>query len=297
MIKKIIFIIPIIFAVSFITAQEITGFVFNKESSKPVKYANVKIKNSNRGTYVNGKGQFRLKAEQNDTLLISCIGFNNQFFPVSLFNSGDTLYLNPRSYIIPEVMVSNKSKTREIGYLKEKTKLYHVFPAFEWGTEFVCYISNNISKNCRILSVFFKAQKGKAESVIRLHIYKPLSSGKPGEELLQEDILVTSSEISKGKLEINLTNHNIIFPENGVFVGLELIGYENYNAIRNDLNKKNNKIIEIGLINTVDSKCFTKFIFDDNSIWERVYNSKAVIENFGSPLSYQIGLLIQDIQP
>ena len=294
MIKKITFVVPIMFAVTFLTAQEITGFVFNKESSEPVKYANVKIKNLNRGTYVNEQGQFRIKAEQNDTLIISCIGFNIQFFPVSLLNSGDTLYLNPRSYIIPDVVITNKSKTIEVGYLEEKTKLYHVFPAYQWGTEFVCFISNNSKKNSRILSVSFIAKPGKAESIIRLHVYEPLSSGKPGEELLQKDVLVTSSQISKGRLEIDITNHNIVFPENGVFVGLELIGYKNYNAIKEDLSRTTNKIIEIGLIKAVDSKCFTKFIFDDNTNWKRVYNSKAIIENFGNPLSYQIGLLIQD---
>lgn len=77
-------------------------------------------------------------------------------------------------------------------------------------------------------------------------------------------------------------------------MGLELIGYKNYNAIKEDLSRTTNKIIEIGLIKAVDSKCFTKFIFDDNTNWKRVYNSKAIIENFGNPLSYQIGLLIQD---
>lgn len=290
--RKSLIILVAIFVSINTYAQEFVGFVFSEDTFEPVKYANIHLINSNRGTYVDENGRFSLNLNSIDTIHISSIGFVERFLETVNFDSGDTIFLKSQSYNIPEIRVSDRTKTltERFGYIKDKTILYHVFPAYDWGTEFTCFIQNPNINPGKVVEVAFKAKEGKAESVIRLHIYQPLENGYPGEELLQEDIILSSSDISKGKLLVDVSAHDIICSSSGLFVGLELIGYKGYQNVKNNIKDKSNNIIEIGLSKSGMSKCYTKFIFDENAQWERVYNSSIVLSNFGDALTYQVEL-------
>nr|MBD3620666.1 carboxypeptidase-like regulatory domain-containing protein [Sunxiuqinia sp.] len=62
-------------------AQEITGFVKDRESQEPIPFANIWIKGTTRGTMSDTNGQFVIKLSQNDTLCVSTIGYQKWEIP------------------------------------------------------------------------------------------------------------------------------------------------------------------------------------------------------------------------
>ena len=69
-----------LFIVAFANAQtiEIKGTVSNSKDMKPILGANILVKNSKKGTSSSADGNFSIKANKNDILVISNIGFITQ---------------------------------------------------------------------------------------------------------------------------------------------------------------------------------------------------------------------------
>ena len=58
----------------------IRGFIIDSASFAPLGYVNIKIKNSQRGTSSNGKGEFSISTVKGDTLIFSLVGYNSEEF-------------------------------------------------------------------------------------------------------------------------------------------------------------------------------------------------------------------------
>lgn len=215
--KKIIS-LSIILKILIVSAQEKEIIILNSENNKPISYANIKFLKSKKGTFSDDKGIFLINNNAIDSLLISVLGFEDKILSVSKIK--DTIFLNPKTITLREITLSNK-KT-EYGYFKKNGKfirsaLNRVLVAM--------YIPNENKKNEYITHLHYRIKKfGDELSTVRPHLLEVNKLTKnPGKEILNENIVVKINEKNK-ILSIDITDKNISFPKEGIFVALEWVG-------------------------------------------------------------------------
>jgi hypothetical protein len=80
---RYIFLVTLLAASAVVHGQElIKGIVLDSATFAPLAYANVRIKNQNRGTIADSKGSFELFATRSDTLVFSFIGYHDVVYPL-----------------------------------------------------------------------------------------------------------------------------------------------------------------------------------------------------------------------
>jgi hypothetical protein len=201
------------------------GTIINQKDKKLIPYANIWIENENVGTTADENGKFELpNFKENQRLIINALGYQN--ITLAFADAKDVIELLPIVYELNEVKVDSKKKNLELKIgnfkgLKLNTflacglKYPHVvaryFPYQEayqntpFIKEIMPYCTNRIK-----------------EAKFRVRIFEAKTNGEPGDELLNSDLIVS---VKKGnsKPVINLENYNIIFPEHGIFIGLEFL--------------------------------------------------------------------------
>jgi hypothetical protein len=102
----------LIFVVQVSSGQEMTftGAVKNEVTSQPISGANIKVLNTNIGTFTDKNGTFTLKLTKIPaTLVISCIGFDRAVFDIVESSTSHLRFLlRPIAYSLSEVKISSE---------------------------------------------------------------------------------------------------------------------------------------------------------------------------------------------
>lgn len=215
--KKII-LLSLVLKVLMTSAQEKEIIILNSENNNPISYANIKFLKSKKGTFSDDKGIFLINNNAIDSLLISVLGFEDKILSISKIK--DTILLNPKTITLREITLSNK-KT-EYGYFKKNGKfirsaLNRVIVAM--------YIPNENKKSAYVTHLHYRIKKfGNELSTVRPHLLSVNKLTKnPDKEILNENIVIDINKKNK-ILSIDITDKNITFPEEGIFVALEWVG-------------------------------------------------------------------------
>jgi hypothetical protein len=97
------------------SAEYFDGKILNLTNSKPVPFATIKLKNNQLGVYANANGDFKVarnKEFQDDSLLITCIGFKQYSIAYKDLteNSINRIFLTPVVYGLGEVKIVASGK-------------------------------------------------------------------------------------------------------------------------------------------------------------------------------------------
>jgi CarboxypepD_reg-like domain len=218
-------------------------------NNKPIPYASIVYIHLEAGTISDENGQFSIvKRKENDSIKISAISYSPLIFAVNSLNNNDTIRLKLYHKELAEVIASplkNNFKTRNLGYYKEKNNaLFKLQP----GSQIGLFINNEAKVPAIITKLFFKLEKlSNCNYSLRLRILERNEKMMPGKDLLDTNYILKSSELKK-KNTINFRDHEIAFPENGVFIVLEWIDLtENCNrpqipVISGNLSLENNLV-------------------------------------------------------
>jgi hypothetical protein len=89
----------------------ITGKIADDETSEPLPYATIALKNKGKGTVTNINGDFGLKILPdffNDTLVVSYLGYQGREIPVkNVFGNNLTISMRREYISIPEIIIKN----------------------------------------------------------------------------------------------------------------------------------------------------------------------------------------------
>jgi len=201
---------------------QLKGKVLNIESREPIPFANIAIENTIIGTTSNVKGHFEFKKVPPDKrLVISSVGFETQYLSVS--DSVVEILLQPKTYeigIVTVKPVKNPIKTRINEITTRNCSNYLVCSGYPWMSaryfEYKSvYHSYPFIKEIRILT-----QSQIEDSKFNIRVISANDKGEPSEEIIGENIIV-STQKGNHISTVDLTNFNLIFPENGLFVALE----------------------------------------------------------------------------
>lgn len=204
--------------------SQITGIITASDTKLPIPYANIWVDNLNIGTTSDLKGAFSFQENLiGKTLLISAIGYYSDSCTIESGHS--TILLKPREYLIPEVAVQTyKGQNKRIIESFKKSKI----------DNFYCPGSPNIFARHIILSDsqqlahFVESIKiitiSKIKSKINLRIFSVTETGEPGEDLLEQNLIITVKEGLRIITEIPLSSYEkIIIPSEGIFIAFEFL--------------------------------------------------------------------------
>lgn len=105
------------------SVQKVSGIIINDNTHRPIENVNIININKVRGTTTNDKGAFELEVAVNDTLHITCIGFQSLRIKVTndwVKNKSTLIQLTEKAYALEEAKVGQYDLT---GYLEIDTKL------------------------------------------------------------------------------------------------------------------------------------------------------------------------------
>ncbi len=197
--------------------SQIKGKVVD-EINQPIPFVNISIQNENSSTTSEENGDFIInESDKNKNLVFSALGFEKKTLVAT---DNIIVVLKPSEFQLDEVVLIKKFKTKEIEIGKVTDKVLQAFDnQSRIDIKYFPYLPKyKKTKFINRISVFTDSKIDNA--TVKIHFYKIVQNGYPGEELLKKDYIVT---LKKGTLKntFNLEKFNLIMPKEGVFVGFE----------------------------------------------------------------------------
>jgi len=224
--KSSLLIAIILWAIGHLYGQEIIrGKVIDLQSNLPIAYVNIGIANSSVGTISNQDGTFLIKIPEDhlkDTVTFSALGYVERNIPTQLMQEIEitNIFLNQKEEILREVIVytkKEKKKTFDLGnrFYKGGLNMSSAEDATA-GTSVALLIQNKYPSFHKdlIYPVFLQDAKVRIadnttnDFKIRVRLYDVDSTGIPGNDLLNESIVI-ESKMRKGWLNINLSKYDL----------------------------------------------------------------------------------------
>ncbi len=241
--RHIFFIAALLFYSNQIYCQEIRvkEKVIDSFTHEALPFTNVMVLNQTLSTSTDLGGIFELCLEESllrDTLVISHVGYQPRRICVNDLGSG-IIALQRQSMILNTFSVEyNDRTTKNITLNKFKKK--DCFVPYSSGlTKNDSYWLPHRPKEPSIEAVFFPFNQNYLSpvrikevslfvkswalpSTFRLRFFSASEDQEPYEDLIHENIIITASR-KEQLLKIDLEPYNLLFPEEGIFVGFELL--------------------------------------------------------------------------
>lgn len=215
---------------SFAQADRISGRVVDKETQEPIQYASIGLKEEQIGALTNEYGYFQIampEKNQKDSLIVIALGFKRTAILVRKSDKNleeIILEVPKREYLLSGVKVE-ASKVKPIGLgARSNTPGDGMIQGMP-GTQYAFYVKNDKGKKLGLVRTvsFFIGEHGFPREPFRIRIYAPDGNySSPNSDLLTENVVV--SAIKGGAwYTIDLTQYNIVAPDEGFYVAMEWI--------------------------------------------------------------------------
>ena len=220
--KKISLLFVILFGISNIAISQnsFSGTVFEENTNSAIPYSIVKVKDKNIGVVGNENGEFTLSnsgIENNDSLVITCLGFKPVTLSVKGWINQKKIFIQPLPIQLAEAtVVAKRAKEVKIGLTNGGTKTLFI-PLFTnkelsnnnlIGREIGTIL--NIDKDCIIKALHIFVAVNKYDSIKMRALFYNVENGLPKDIIVNSDIIFNVTE-KKGWASTDLSQHNIRF--------------------------------------------------------------------------------------
>lgn len=268
--KKLLFALLILVPIVCL-GQNKKFIVLDESLETPIEYCSVLIINKDKGVYSDSKGLVKIKASANDSLVISHVLYNDLTLPLSAIK--DTVWLSQKNQYLDEVVVSSK---KDINPWSKERKVKHKW-YIQPKTEFCVLLKkdkhiDSISKvRFPIENLNYLKNSNIERAVFRLNIYSK-TKVLIGERLNTGNLISSVTDNSK-HITFSLQKH-IVVPLEGLFLGVEFIGFEN--EANEILAEERNNFIKLNFASTKRSSTFYANKFINNGKWSLLTKNNAV---------------------
>ena len=207
---------------------EFYGTITDKGTGSPLAYVNIGVLNRERGTVSDSEGKFSLELPEsfiNDTLRISSIGYEPVDILVRNLHDRKPLDLSLEEDVgeLNEIIIPVKGyKNKTLGNKTQSRFMGTGFGYDQLGAEMGVKI--NIRHEPTFVDAFnffISYNRLSGGVVFRLNFYS-VKRGKPDQNLLNRNILVTIEPKQTGSIQVDLTPYDIVLTED-VIVTLEWV--------------------------------------------------------------------------
>jgi len=222
MTAKFIILACLLLKTALLTAQQI--IIADIDTKEPLPYAYITFFRLDKGLYADKDGVLALENsyQATDSLCAHMLGYHNVYTSIAALH--DTLFLIPKTYNLSEITIRPLGEIIRLGDVKKysKNKFARNLGASFSPRTIATIIKDEKRAGCYIESLLWRYHHQSAiHYVVRMQLYAVSSDGKPGKPLLQRSEPVTVD--GQGLLSINVSSERIVFPAEGVFVGLEIL--------------------------------------------------------------------------
>ena len=194
-------------------------------SNHPIPYTTLTLLDEKKQYVCNSNGKFEGAVDQQDTILISSVGFIDSTLSVWQLLNNPIVKLRQKTNLLKELIIKNGKKL-SLGNinLKEDRSILggdSSSPLFE----IVKLIKTKGNYNeFKVLRVSFRHKQFYSKMPLMLHIYKVNKNGLPGEELLADSpYLVRQDMYHDGIITIDVRSANFVLNNEDFFVGLQIL--------------------------------------------------------------------------
>ncbi|WP_462318090.1 DUF5686 and carboxypeptidase-like regulatory domain-containing protein [Marinilabilia sp.] len=103
--KPVLWTVFLFISVTTLILGQFQGTVIDKETNKPIPFANIVFNNSQNGTISNLQGEFYIQKQNVDSIQISCVGYHSRSFPVGDKKNAEVFLLTPQTIELEAVDV------------------------------------------------------------------------------------------------------------------------------------------------------------------------------------------------
>lgn len=295
-IKKLISFLIFLFSFESIYPQNV--YIIDSGTNNPVPYSRIINLNQNYWFFTDENGYFTMPENFRDTdsLLITSMGYSD--LRIKIAELTEKLALKPEPILLSEAVVSPekpKTKTLQLGFAKD-----HVVPiaAFISGKPAqtmlaAVYIPNEKKQNCFLKNLIYRCdnKSGHVSYIVRPQIYTVGADNAPDIPLLKSNAYYSLPE-EKPLYKFNCENEHIIFPENGLFVSIELLDVldnegksviDKYNKELGDMSSE----IKFPFMMSINkkNKSYSYIVLASNIEWRIVLEGSGINWPFGVELS------------
>lgn len=206
-------------------------------TKSPLAYAMVYSTKAQTGKYSDENGLLEWNLSRNDSITVSFLAYESQKLAVNSLQGVQEILLSPTAYELNTVTVkSNKKRKRtyQIGFYEDPT--HFDASGVGIGNIVVNYIRNNTGENSLVKSLLFdtgKARNHPHRALARVRIFAADNpQAGPGKDILRENVVFQISKFGH-KIKVDLTPYQVVFPQEGFFIGFEFLGYETRKGLVN----------------------------------------------------------------
>jgi hypothetical protein len=285
--------LSLFFPILTVAQTNYNGIISNKSTKQKIPFASVGLMKENIGTNANEDGSFQLvsnNVKKNDTLIISCIGFQTLKIPADNKSIETlTIELIEIETILKEVIVTGK-KYNNISTLNEFSNCGTNFfgtsgIATQLAQHFTAPSNNSILKEIKICR-FSIPLIAPDKTVFRIRVYEMDTITKAPSNNLTDQIIEVKT---RGKyIQLNLEKYNIYIPNKDFFVAIEWLKIP-FNEERTKMKMSDGKTIElltyrpsIGWTDNINPT-MEAWTLDYKNIWRKV----SVIHNKKTNISIE----------
>lgn len=206
------------------------GTIVDNSTDEPIPYVNISIIESLYGTSSDDDGTYILLINNNDfdkDIKLSSLGYKDTTMTVSTFYKTNKIRLTPLVEELEEVVINYRYESilLDIQPYTEKD-LYGGFgmstKPWQIGLYFPYQDVYSQSEYIQNISVLLSKELGfkRTVSKFRVRLFSVSQDSLPKQDILKESIVVTVLKEQK-EVIIDLSEHNIFFPGDGIYVVLE----------------------------------------------------------------------------
>ncbi|HLT33038.1 MAG TPA: hypothetical protein VKZ98_04550 [Aquaticitalea sp.] len=235
---KSIFFVLLMFPIGFTFGQTI---IKDKQTQYPVSYATISFGNGF-GLFADDEGKFVFTKKSYpdvDSLFVSALGYKT--LPVATSNLPSILFMETQIDELNEVIIRTKIDRK---FKEEVLKpyldddYYHCWlPTIE--SEIAVFFPNENDQDKKIATVHFpitlesknwekrkkkNSEKQRFSTLFKVKFYHN-NQGFPGKELIYENIVFRATEKGGDVYNLDVSRYDILVPDNGFFVSLQVLGY------------------------------------------------------------------------
>lgn len=226
-----------VISITALSAQTINLKIVNAQTQEAIPYAAVFSKDNKEGSYADEKGNLSFEFSQTvDTLLFSAVGFSLEKMALKDALKIKTKALRSSVVSLPDVTISSKGikkYEKNFGYFKR----FRGIPTFGVHTNinnrFALLIDNPTEQEGWVTKVRVRFDLSFTKTAnfyrIQLRVYANIN-GKPGTDLLTA-FKAMDIKSSQQSLEQEIPEGTLPFTSEGVFVGYDVLGYEDTQGV------------------------------------------------------------------
>ena len=210
------YLITFLYLVTISLSAQIKGVVKDSISGEPIPYVNIWVENETIGTTSETDGSFSLDIKEEKILVFSALGYET----IRITSQVQTVVLKPKVLELKEVVVSIPKKMKELE-IGDSKKIHHSQLSGDkpWIYGKLFKFEKQYEETPFLKKIVFYTNSEKKNAKLKIRVFN-LKDSIPNEDILQEELIVS---VKKGmqKNTIDISKYNILFPEEGVVIGLE----------------------------------------------------------------------------